>query len=75
MEENNFEKLVKEAEEKFDKSSELIKSNVNGQRNFWTLIGDLIVLYIPNVFSTLLGGEKKNLSSNLLNDQEDISEE
>lgn len=75
MEENNFKKLEREAEEKFEESSDAIKNNVTGQRNFWSLLGDLIDLYIPNVISTLIGGEKKNSSSNLINENQDRPKE
>lgn len=75
MEENNFKKLAKEAEEKFEDSSEAIKKNVTGQRNFWSLLGDLIDLYIPNVINTLIGGEKKNPSSGIIDKNQDLPEE
>lgn len=68
---NNFKKLAEENERKFSKSAEVVKKNVTGQRNIWNLIGDLIDLYIPNVFSALVGGKAPaNSISNDLNSGE-----
>jgi len=73
MEENNFKKLAEENEQKFSKSAEAVKKNVTGQRNIWNLIGDLIDLYIPNVFSTLVGSEanSKFISNDLTSGEEE----
>ncbi len=42
-------------EKKFEASSKAIKKNVNSRRDVWALIGDLFELYIPKIFSTLIG--------------------
>jgi len=62
MEENNFKKLEEEMEAKFSDSTDKVKANVNGQRGFWTLLGDLFELYIPKVFGAIIGGTSYNSS-------------
>ena len=69
MEKNSFKLLEEEMESKFQESSEEIKFNINQRKHFWTLIGEILELYIPRVFNTLIGGV--NYSSNLLENKGD----
>lgn len=58
MEKNNFQKLEELNEAKFEAASEAIKNNVSSRKGSWSLIGDLIELYIPKIFSTLIGSNE-----------------
>ena len=53
---NNFKLLEEEMEAKFENASEAIKKNVYSRKDLWTLLGDLFDLYIPRIFSTIIGG-------------------
>lgn len=55
MKKNNFQLLEEEMEKKFEKSSHRIKKNVVDRKGIWDLIGDLFELYIPRIFSTIVG--------------------
>ena len=55
MEKNNFQLLEEEMEKKYEKSSRQIKKNVVQRKGMWDLIGDLFDLYIPRIFSTIVG--------------------
>jgi len=55
MEKNNFQQLEEEMEKKYAKSSRQIKQNVVQRKGMWDLIGDLFDLYIPRIFSTIVG--------------------
>ncbi len=70
MDKNNFQKLEEEMEEQFSKSSEAIKQNVTSRKGMWDLIGDLFELYIPQIFSTLIGSNT-NLKNTGLKKGED----
>ena len=69
---NNFKLLEAEMESKFEDSSEAIKKNINDQRGVWSLIGDLFELYIPRIFSALVGS---NISMNGRGGREDIKKD
>ena len=69
MEKNSFKMLEEEMESKFQESSAEIKANINQRKHFWTLIGEILELYIPRVFNTLIGGV--NYSSKFLENKGD----
>ncbi len=58
MEKNNFQKLEELNEAKFAESADAIKNNVSSRKGSWSLIGDLIELYVPRIFSTLIGSNE-----------------
>lgn len=58
MEKNNFQKLEELMEAEYAKSSDSIKHNVTSRKGSWDLIGDLFELYIPKIFSTLIGSNE-----------------
>lgn len=53
---NAFEQLEEENEKKFSSYSHQIKKNIEGQKDIWSFLGELIELYIPKILSVLLGG-------------------
>lgn len=55
MKKNNFQLLEEEMEKKFENASHRIKKNVVDRKGMWDLIGDLFELYIPRIFSTIVG--------------------
>jgi len=55
MKKNNFQQLEEEMEQKYEKASVEIKKNVVTRKGMWDLIGDLFDLYIPRIFSTIVG--------------------
>lgn len=52
---NAFEQLQVENEAQYVEVASDIKSNIDQRRGFWSLIGDILELYIPKVVDTLLG--------------------
>jgi len=72
MEKNNFRRLEKEMEEQYEKSSDKIKKNVVKRKGTWDLIGDLFELYIPRIFSTIVGSSA--LSKRLRSGEEEPAE-
>ena len=72
MEKNNFRRLEKEMEEQYEKSSDKIKKNVVKRKGTWDLIGDLFELYIPKIFSTIIGSSA--LSNRLKSGEEETAE-
>jgi len=72
MEKNNFRRLEEEMEQQFEKSSDKIKNNVVKRKGMWDLIGDLFELYIPKIFSTIVGSSA--LSNKLQSGEEEAAE-
>ncbi len=72
MEKNNFRRLEEEMEQQFEKSSDKIKNNVVKRKGMWDLIGDLFELYIPKIFSTIVGSSA--LSNKLQSGEEETAE-
>ena len=56
MAKTSFGLYQEDMEAQFSKSSDAIKRNVKSRRDLWTLLGDIIELYVPKVVSTILGG-------------------
>jgi len=56
---NAFSALQEEHEAAFTKVARAIKSNIDGRRGFWTLVGDIIDLYVPKVVGTIFGANDK----------------
>lgn len=52
---NSFKQLEEENEAKFETHKLVVKKNVEGRKDFWSFLGDIIDLYIPRIFSTLFG--------------------
>lgn len=52
----SFDLLREENESKFDSYDNKIKNNLDGRKDIWSFVGELIDLYIPKILSTLLGG-------------------
>jgi len=71
MEKNNFQRLEEEMEQKFEKSSKKIKNNVVKRKGMWDLIGDLFDLYIPRIFSTIVGSSSLSTGINAIEGEED----
>lgn len=61
-------------EAKYDKASDAIKNNVTSRKGTWDLIGDLFELYIPQIFSTLIGGNATLANPGLTQSEEADSE-
>ncbi len=74
MSKNNFQQLEEQMEAKYDKASDAIKNNVTSRKGTWDLIGDLFELYIPQIFSTLIGSNT-NLSKTALKKEEESDSE
>ncbi len=72
MEQNNFKRLEEEMEQQYEKSSDKIKNNVVRRKGMWDLIGDLFELYIPRIFSTIVGSSA--LSNKLQSGEEELGE-
>ena len=56
---NAFEQLRQENEAKFESHNKAVKKNVEGRKDFWSLLGQIIELYVPRIFTTLLGIKEK----------------
>jgi len=69
---NVFQELQDEKEEEFEEVRAQLKRNVVDRKSYWTLFGDIIQLYVPQVFSTV--GRTINASSSLLGNNEDQSQ-
>lgn len=55
-EKNVFEQLEQDSESKFDLAHySRVKKNVEGRKDLWGLIGQIIELYVPRIFAVLLG--------------------
>lgn len=72
MKKNNFKRLEEEMEKQYEKSSDKIKNNVVKRKGMWDLIGDLFELYIPRIFSTIVGSSA--LSNKLQTREEEDAE-
>lgn len=60
-EKNVFSQLQEEKEETFSNVHNEIKKNIEERKGVWSFLGDIIDLYIPKVFSALIGaGPSKN---------------
>lgn len=55
MAKNVFQELQEEREQEFAEVQKVVKKNIQKRRGFWALIGDIIELYVPSVFTTLSG--------------------
>lgn len=74
MSKNNFQQLEEQMEAKYDKASDAIKNNVISRKGTWDLIGDLFELYIPQIFSTLIGSNANLANPGLTQSEEADSE-
>lgn len=74
MSKNNFQKLEEEMEQKYNNASDAIKQNVTSRKGTWDLIGDLFELYIPQIFSTLIGSNANLANPGLTQGDETESE-
>ncbi len=74
MSKNNFEQLEEQMEQKYDDASEAIKQNVTSRKGTWDLIGDLFELYIPQIFSTLIGSNANHANPGLTQGEESDNE-
>lgn len=63
-EKNVFAELQEENEKNYAQVHTQIKKNIQGRKGIWTLIGDIIELYVPQIFTTV--GRTINASSGLL---------
>ncbi len=57
---NVFHKLQEENELEYAEVHNEIKKNVKGRIGIWAFIGDIVDLYIPKIFSVLIGGRSAN---------------
>ena len=56
-EQNNFfEELEREQEQKFVPFQQGVKSQVENRKDIWSFIGEIVELYIPKIIGVLLGG-------------------
>ena len=74
MSKNNFQQLEEQMEAKYNNASDAIKQNVTSRKGTWDLIGDLFELYIPQIFSTLIGSNA-DLANHSLKQGEDSDNE
>ena len=58
MNNNVFEQLKAENEAKFDSYNQSVKNNIDRRRDIWGFLGDIIEMFIPRVFSTILGATR-----------------
>ena len=73
MEERNvFTELQEENEKNYAQVHTQIKKNVEGRKGIWALIGDIIELYVPQIFTTV--GQTINASSGLFSGRNDDNE-
>jgi hypothetical protein len=70
MKKSNFEELEAEMEAKFANSADKIKANVNGQRSFWAIGGELVELYLTKIIGALIGSDGTSTNTNIKNDDE-----
>lgn len=71
MKKNNFQQLEEEMEKKYEKASVQIKNNVVKRKGMWDLIGDLFDLYVPRIFSTLVGSHTLSTGIQAIEPEED----
>ena len=74
MSKNNFEQLEEQMEAKYQNASNAIKQNVESRKGSWDLIGDLFELYIPKIFSTLIGSNANLTKPGIMKGGESESE-
>lgn len=74
MSRNSFIELQKETERAFESSDRLqkkVKSEVWGSLGFLRLLGDMVNMYLPNVFNVFIvsaGGKKSDFKSEKFSD-------
>ena len=61
-------------EAKYQNASNAIKQNVESRKGSWDLIGDLFELYIPKIFSTLIGSNANLAKPGIMKGGESESE-
>jgi len=71
MKKNNFQLLEEEMEQQYEKASQKIKRNVITRKGIWDLIGDLIDLYVPRIFSTIVGSSALSTGIQAIEGEED----
>ncbi len=54
-EKNVFSQLQEEKELEYSKLHTEIKKNIVERKSVWTFLGDIIDLYVPKIFSALIG--------------------
>lgn len=57
---NVFDELLRENEAKFEGINKAVKNNIEHRKDIWTLLGELIELFIPRLVSTMLGLQDKD---------------
>lgn len=73
MAQNSFEQLQLENEARFEEKSKEVKRVVSSRKDLWSFIGDIIELYIPQLFNSLIGS-KPTVSNHLSNEDLELEE-
>ena len=68
MSKNSFEELAQKNEAKFEASSQEIRKNIEQRKDIWSLLAELIELYIPKLLQTLTNNNVTSGSNMAEND-------